>query len=228
MKKKATMSLTLTDGDDQLTLSPTFLPSGKVVNYIVDGGDGNDHINIRNVGNDVLKGGAGDDFLASSLGNDTLTGGNGNDSLYYWEGSGATLKGGVGDDWLLDYSGLSKLFGGEGNDWLTGAGRTTLSGGDGFDTFQLVRADSSPLHVKVTDFQVGMDRLYLTPLNRWGESNPLTADNLRFSADGTRLVVEQIGYADDVIDVGNAFDGYTVAELIGVGAVDLTWYGGKG
>jgi Ca2+-binding RTX toxin-like protein len=65
----------------------------------LDGGAGNDTL-VGSPGNDSLNGGDGDDLLLGGPGNDTLTGGAGRDLLI--GGSGAdSLRGGTGDDILL-------------------------------------------------------------------------------------------------------------------------------
>jgi Ca2+-binding RTX toxin-like protein len=83
----------------------------------VTGGPGDDNISTRNfAGPAILRGGDGDDGLASGEANDRLLGGDGND--------------------LLDTSdGSDELFGNDGNDSLrAGAGNDQLIGGRGRDT----------------------------------------------------------------------------------------------
>ncbi|WP_294245168.1 calcium-binding protein [Propionivibrio sp.] len=114
-------------------------------------------------GNDILDGGAGDDWLQGDLGNDRLLGGDGNDELYgdiknLIVGPGTTLDpalvngsmdgddyldGGAGDDLLVGGGGNDTLYGGEGADRLDGdsleanvsghAGADWLDGGAGDD-----------------------------------------------------------------------------------------------
>ncbi|MEH2462534.1 beta strand repeat-containing protein [Nostoc sp.] len=119
-------------------------------------------------GNNTLNGGAGDDTLRtqSPLGNNLLSGDDGNDylsssgvdyyrSFFFFSSSGNnTLNGGVGDDTLLaEYStGNNLLSGGNGNDYLStsgyligyfngeifdaSSGNNTLNGGAGNDTLR--------------------------------------------------------------------------------------------
>ncbi|MEH2222220.1 calcium-binding protein [Nostoc sp.] len=115
------------DGNDSLSVSGY---------YSNPGGDFFQYYNNRTLGNNTLKGGAGDDTLSASgsAGDNLLCGGDGNDSLsvsgfieYNYDSSlnsvssgNNTLKGGVGDD-TLDTSGSTGdnlLFGGDGNDFL--------------------------------------------------------------------------------------------------------------
>lgn len=97
-------------------------------------------------GNDVLHGGAGNDWLAGHGGQDQLFGGSGNDVLI-GGGDSDWLVGGTGDDHLFGDSGSSTgnregldyghdlLEGGQGNDVLRGdAGHDVLLGGEGNDS----------------------------------------------------------------------------------------------
>jgi hypothetical protein len=99
----------------------------------------------------VLIGGAGDDKLKGSIGNDTIMGGAGNDELdggsgdHLIMGGGGkdTLKGGAGDDNLVGDDGNDVLIGGSENDTMWGeegydllkaeSGNDTLYGGSGDD-----------------------------------------------------------------------------------------------
>jgi hypothetical protein len=114
-------------------------PFTGVHKIIVDGGNGNDIIDMSGVkasdgvtvvahggpGDDTITGGGGDDQLFGDDGNDIIHGGGGND----------TIHGGSGDDQLFGDDGNDQLFGDAGNDTLNGgAGNDTLSGGPGNDT----------------------------------------------------------------------------------------------
>ncbi|MDP3338888.1 calcium-binding protein, partial [Frigidibacter sp.] len=83
------------------------------------------------LGNDIIKGGAGDDIFYGEDGNDRLEGGAGNDSLY----------GGAGSDWII---------GGTGNDFL--------SGGSGADTFVFRPGDGAD---RIIGFEDGLDVIRL-------------------------------------------------------------------
>ncbi|WP_226783052.1 M10 family metallopeptidase C-terminal domain-containing protein [Oceaniglobus trochenteri] len=76
------------------------------------------------------------------------------------DGRAATLGGSARDDVLAGGAGNERLVGGAGNDVLMdGAGRDTLSGGEGADTF-IFHADGED--DRITDFQVGIDRIDLS------------------------------------------------------------------
>ena len=84
-------------------------PFANVTKVVVNGGDGNDAIDLsRLFVNATANGGIGNDTITGTPGNDVLNGEAGDD----------VLNGGPGDDVLL---------GGDGDD--------TLTGGDGVDTF---------------------------------------------------------------------------------------------
>lgn len=65
-------------GNDVIDLTHDVLTYGDI---IVDGGDGNDYI-WTSVGNDTLYGGNGNDNIWGDAGNDVIYGGNGNDIIY--------------------------------------------------------------------------------------------------------------------------------------------------
>jgi Ca2+-binding RTX toxin-like protein len=112
----------------------------------IRGGLGNDII-ATGSGNDNLEGGSGDDILHGEQGNDTIKGDAGSDSLYGWSGTDS-LDGGDGTD---------KLYGGSENDTLNGGnGADELNGDDGQD---LLRGGS------------GGDRIY-----GWNDSDTLYGD----------------------------------------------------
>ncbi|MDH6102768.1 Ig-like domain-containing protein [Chrysosporum ovalisporum ANA283AFssAo] len=119
-------------------------------------------------GNDILRGGSGNDTLNGGAGNDILIGGGGND----------TLNAGSGNNILIGGAGNDTLNGGAGNDILIGdAGRDTLTGGAGANTFVYRAATDStagilttgtaaaptrPTFDVITDFKQGTDRIDLT------------------------------------------------------------------
>ncbi|MBL4808423.1 MAG: hypothetical protein JKY31_14230 [Rhodobacteraceae bacterium] len=112
------------------------------------GGDGDDyfapHMGLMPFrGQAVIKGGAGNDTLIGSLGNDRIKGGTGNDTIYDPDGANK-IRGGSGDDLIEvgDASNGSFLHGGSGNDTLvSGRGDDTLKGGSGHDTLVGGRGD---------------------------------------------------------------------------------------
>jgi Ca2+-binding RTX toxin-like protein len=82
--------------------------------FIFTGGAGNDHI-ITSTGDDVMSGGEGDDQFDANGGNDSLTGGVGNDILRGGDGNDI-LVGGVGNDTLNGGAGVDTMTGGTGDD----------------------------------------------------------------------------------------------------------------
>lgn len=142
------------------------------------GGTGHDVL-VGGSGKDLLDGGSGNDYLIgdalhfldqpnkpaifSEHGNDVLIGGPGNDFLHSGGGEFNFLDGGPGDDYLEsgEESGhrFNILDGGPGNDTLKSAGyNDVLIGGPGRDTFD-VFGDGEGDHVKIVDFQDGVDKI---------------------------------------------------------------------
>ena len=79
-----------------------------------------------------LLGENGDDLLRGGTGNDTLIGGQGDDRL----------EGGAGNDWLSGVDGDDTLLGGEGNDTLIGwFGADVMDGGNGSDLYMVDASD---------------------------------------------------------------------------------------
>tara|TARA_R110002096_G_scaffold416576_2_gene619305 strand:- start:122393 stop:130243 length:7851 start_codon:yes stop_codon:yes gene_type:complete len=74
--------------------------------FTVTGKDGNDIINVREQGEHILSGGAGNDTIISSFGDLTMDGGSGNDTLYTLRAPGVDaytrdIDGGTGEDTLI-------------------------------------------------------------------------------------------------------------------------------
>jgi hypothetical protein len=105
----------------------------------VDAGAGNDQVAVNAKRGTVsqrlvLLGGAGDDTLGGSLGNDDIEGDAGNDRLL-GAGGNDSLDGGPGNDILFGARGDDTLLGGDDNDTLSdGRGNNALDGGAGVDT----------------------------------------------------------------------------------------------
>lgn len=125
------------EGNDTITVAPgtrvhlTVL--GGEGNDIVRGGDGEETI-LGLDGNDQLYGGGGADRVSGGAGRDYLDGQGGNDILF----------GGRGDDTVYGLGGDDRLAGGEGQDYLEGAtGNDTLDGGAGNDILSGGRDDDT-------------------------------------------------------------------------------------
>jgi Ca2+-binding RTX toxin-like protein len=96
------------------------------------GGTGNDLVRGGS-GNDSVTGGAGRDILFGARGEDLLDGGSGNDILFGGFGDDILL-GGPGNDFLFGQAGDDELKGGDGRDRLFGGlGDDLLDGGWGYD-----------------------------------------------------------------------------------------------
>jgi Ca2+-binding RTX toxin-like protein len=129
--------------------------------FVVDGGDGDDYLNITggaasfdggagddtlsgDVEDDWLSGGDGEDSITGSAGADTLLGGDGKDSLRGNAG-GDVIDGGAGPDSLYGNDGADVLAGDTGDDILHGgAGDDRLDGGDGDDRLEWLDSDDHP------------------------------------------------------------------------------------
>lgn len=110
--------------------------AGGAHNDRLTGTDGDDEID-GGAGNDRLAGGPGADVLSGGPGNDRLDGGEGDDSLDGGPGNDR-LDGGDGDDVLMAGEGWDVLRGGGGDDRLEAGGpRTVADGGPGTDTLVL-------------------------------------------------------------------------------------------
>ncbi|NQV84093.1 MAG: tandem-95 repeat protein [Rhodospirillales bacterium] len=140
---------------DQATASAT-------INVAFEGGEGS-------FGNDLLKGGGGDDILYGGGGADVLKGEGGDDILY----------GGTGDDELRGEGGDDVLVGGAGDD--------SLKGGGGKDTFVF---DAQAGRDIIEDFREGEVLRF--------EGPEFSADNLSVSQSGDNVSVMFEGQAVEV------------------------------
>ncbi len=120
------------------------------LNYIVEGGAGDDVIDASYTGdaqgdridnfdhsdgsnNDSVVAGDGNDTIISGLGDDTIVAGTGNDFVNAGSGND-TVFGGTGNDSVYGGSGNDLINGGEGNDTLDGdGGDDSIYGGAGND-----------------------------------------------------------------------------------------------
>jgi len=104
---------------------------------VIFGGDGDDYLvtgdGVTNTGNNVLDGGAGDDFIVAGSGNDVISGGSGNDVISTGDGNNI-VSGGDDIDFIYAGSGNDIISGDAGGDSIyAGDGNDILSGGDGAD-----------------------------------------------------------------------------------------------
>ena len=124
------------DGDDIINLEgvgPSNFPNLiDELNINIVGGDGNDTIDGSEFG-DNIDGGDGNDFVHGGGGDDMVKGGGGEDDLFGGDGKD-TVKGGDGFDNMDGGDGDDTLEGGTGDDTIEGGdGDDTIKGGDDFD-----------------------------------------------------------------------------------------------
>ncbi len=106
---------------------------GNQYDNILKTGAGNDYIDGGN-GNDTLKGEAGEDTLIGGAGQDTIYGGDDKDTIYGDKTDGTTPDNVNNNDTLYGEGGNDKLIGGKGEDTLHGgADNDTLDGGENDD-----------------------------------------------------------------------------------------------
>lgn len=123
-------------------------------------------------GDDLLRGGSGNDTLVGNQGDDLLEGGGGNDFLSGVDGND-TLRGGDGNDTLIGWTGADVMDGGEGSDlyMIDAMDRLQDSGTTGYDRAQIYQASGVFLDLsdwsgieRVNGFS-GNDRLDAAGLN---------------------------------------------------------------
>lgn len=155
-----------------------------------------------NEGEDIMRGGSGNDTMHGGKGGDVMEGSDGDDTLFGDRNSGETengnnidvLIGGFGNDALFGGKGIDKLFGGDGNDFLSGdkggdmlfggAGNDFLDGGKGIDLLNgdvgfdslLLRNDPGSFDI-IVGFEDGQDLIALP--------NGLTFENLVITEAGS-------------------------------------------
>ncbi|WP_340587501.1 Ig-like domain-containing protein [Erythrobacter alti] len=142
-------------------------------------------------GDDEISGGRGQEEIFGGEGFDRLSGDNGNDFID--GGAGIDLlEGGKGNDILLGGAGDDVIVGGKGSDIMTG--------GQGADIFIIDGPDKSRDSDTITDFEVGVDKLYL--------------------ADGRTIVAIEEANGDTILSLDNG------GELILEGVSDLSEWDG--
>ncbi len=100
---------------------------------VIIGTEGDDFI-PGSPGRDTICGLGGDDVIDGGIGFDSIDGGDGNDTINAGRGAD-TVEGGLGDDVIRGGQGLDIINGGSGNDEITGnAGPDVLNGNAGNDT----------------------------------------------------------------------------------------------
>ena len=151
---------------------------------VIHGGAGNDWL-FGGEGDDQIFGGTGDDILYGGAGNDYLDGGTGHNSLY----------GGAGNDILVYNQGMAHASGGEGIDFLVGAEKDTLDS-------LFANPDNNPIQsdieVLITSKPDSLSLTNLDDLKSIGIS--IEGDKLHLSGDWTPTAT---GGEEHGISLGN-------------------------
>jgi large repetitive protein len=119
-------------GHDGLGGNPAPLSLGLPgVRKFVDGGAGDDIINMSLTQDAVIFGGDGDDWIVGTPLADFIDGGRGDDTIFGLAGDDV-IYGGEGNDTIIGGPGFDQLFGGDGSDtiiWNPGDGSDLVEGG---------------------------------------------------------------------------------------------------
>lgn len=176
-----------TDGDDRMD-DATFLGTSDYTgDNVVRMGAGNDFIEPGS-GKDKVFGGAGEDFIDGGDGRDKLFGGSGADEIDGGNGNDK-LSGGSSDDRLDGEDGNDKLIGGAGRDFLVGGeGNDKLRGGGDVDTFYFAPLLERDLgRDTILDYNPAEDSIMTFNLTRLG-ARQTGEDVLLRHSEGTILV----------------------------------------
>lgn len=158
-------------GDDLITATAGNLAA---IEFVVDGGDGNDTIRGAE-GNDTLSGGDGNDIINGGAGSDSLSGGDGNDVIDGDQGNDVAFLG-HGDDLFI---------------WDPGDGSDTIEGGNGKDTMQFnganvaevfeMSANGDRLHFfrNVGNITMDTDSVEQVDINALGGADSITINDLK-------------------------------------------------
>jgi len=150
-------------------------------------GGASDDVLYGSSGNETLKAKGGDDYLYGDAGDDLLRGGGGSDVLQGGDGDD-TLRGGTGQNILEGGAGDDVIYGGQGSGFLAGGvGNDVLRVGQGNDVIAFNLGD-------------GIDTVYggRDGGNTLSLGGGLGYDDLSFSKDGKDLIVN-VGAADRVV-----------------------------
>ncbi len=209
---------------ERLNLGPFTLDVDDVEKFEINGGGGNDTLNVQDLtGTDVKRvvfnGGDGDDILDASASNVKIyaDGGAGNDLL---SGSSVpeitdTLKGGAGNDTIIGNKGDDQMFGDAGRDrliWNNGDGSDIMEGGKGYDVVEVngAIADGDNFELRANGQRAEFERLNLGPftldvddvekfeINGGGGNDTLNVQDL--TGTDVKRVVFNGGDGDDILD----------------------------
>ncbi|RMD49465.1 MAG: hypothetical protein D6832_01690 [Alphaproteobacteria bacterium] len=122
-----------TDGNDVIDVHYTGDPEGDRVDHNDNAAGTNDDVIEAYGGDDRIRAGAGNDTIHAGEGDDYASGDDGDDTLWLGEGDDKG-SGDAGDDRIFGEGGNDVLHGGKGDDVLSGgAGNDVLEGGTGND-----------------------------------------------------------------------------------------------
>lgn len=201
-----------TPGDDNnlvTTIGDDIIYGFAGADYILADGQNN----TPNGGNDVILAGDGNDIVYAYVGDDELQGGSGNDQLFAGAGWDLVI-GGLGDDVMRGEAGNDRLLGEDGNDQVfAGSGNDTVDGGLGNDLLYGSTGNDS------INGGLGNDSLY-------GEDG----NDILLGDDGDDLVVG--GFGSDFLSAGlglgnDTIESHTANVSDFVVEIDLM-YGGLG
>jgi Ca2+-binding RTX toxin-like protein len=176
----------------------------------------------------IIIGGAGDDFLFGLTGSDTAHGGAGADVLdggtqndvLYGDAGADRLIGGTGDDQLFGGADADLLEGGTGADVLEGgAGDDVLTGGTGADAFIIGPSSGDD---RITDFRAG-DVVDWSAMTAAGYDATITQSGngtLISFDDGTSILLEGVSAGDLR---GQWYDDYLMPTAQTVGGHHADW-----
>ena len=126
------------DGDDTIEID-----SGVSVNFVIEGGRGDDVINALGSGDNRIAGGAGNDTVQIGTGNNYVEGGAGDDAISVLGDGRNVIYGGAGNDQITGGQGVDYIDAGAGDDRIDGvAGNNILVGSLGNNLIHTGTGDS--------------------------------------------------------------------------------------
>ena len=216
------------DGDD------TVIDGGDGYDRLYTRGDADMNIDLAAAGIEEAVGGAGDDTFDASAaservrlygkaGDDVLSGGAGNDYIRGDDGHDV-LSGGAGNDILDERSGADQLSGGDGDDrlyadFLDGV----IDGGAGYDRLYLQEIPGVTAGVTIDMAASGIEEVYGTAGNDTFDASGASDRVRMFGRDGSDVLTGGAGndrlyvdYDDVVVNGGDGYDRVYVRGEAGV------------
>jgi Ca2+-binding RTX toxin-like protein len=167
-------------------------------NHLVNALDGDDVIR-GGIGNNKIFSGKGDDFVKLRQGENLILGGKGDDTL---KGGliNDTIRGGAGDDVIIDKHGKNIINGGSGDDLIITDGHfakgSVIEGGSGDDTLQIYNSGNE------IETGTGNDTIILNIENF---TNKHTPSYLKDYNIGDKIIInfDNENYFDDLLPIPN-------------------------